>query len=279
MKPSTADGYDPATTVQAKSTCLYVATKLGDLMDEMVVVGGLVPSLLIPQDVGAHTETHVGTMDVDLALNVELLSTGLYETVAERLRSAGFALDTNDRGNPTRQRWRPDSAYPGVGVDFLVQPTRSGDKGGRLRNLKPDFAAVIVPGLHLAFEDSVSVELPGMTIMGEKATRQVRVCGPGAFVVVKALAFRNRGEEKDAYDLYYVLRYYGSGVDDVARLLQLLAHDVDVQLALGILRDDFVDQDGLGPRRAAGFLNRGQGDDDIQADVSGFVAQLLRQLD
>ena len=49
-------------------------------------------------------------MDVDLALNVELLSTGLYETVAERLRAAGFALDTNDRGNPMRQRWRPDSA-------------------------------------------------------------------------------------------------------------------------------------------------------------------------
>ena len=52
VKPSTSDGYDPATTLQAKATCLYVATKLGDLMDEIVVVGGLVPSLLVPQDVG-----------------------------------------------------------------------------------------------------------------------------------------------------------------------------------------------------------------------------------
>ena len=159
-----------------------------------------------------------------------------------------------------------------------MQPTRSGDKGGRLRNLKPDFAAVIVPGPQLAFEDSVSVELPGMTTMGEKATRQVRVCGPGAFIVLKALAFRNRGEEKDAYDLYYVLRYYGSTVDDVAKPLRLLAHDVDTQSALAILREDFLDQDSLGPRRAAGFLNGGHGDDDIQADVAGFVAQLLRRL-
>ena len=32
------------------------------------------------------------------------------------------------------------------------------------------------------------------------------MCGPGAFVVLKALAFRDRGEPKDAYDLVYVLR-------------------------------------------------------------------------
>ena len=50
VKPSTADGYDLATTRHAKATCLYVATKLGDLMDSVVVIGGLVPSLLVPQD-------------------------------------------------------------------------------------------------------------------------------------------------------------------------------------------------------------------------------------
>jgi hypothetical protein len=33
-----------------------------------------------------------------------------------------------------------------------------------------------------------------MTIMGERATRSIRVCGPGAFVVLKALAFDHRGE-------------------------------------------------------------------------------------
>lgn len=248
MKPGTAEGYDPATTRYAKETCLYVATKLGDLMDDLVVIGGLVPSLLIPQKVQRDApEAHAGTMDVDLGLNVELLSTGRYETVAERLRAAGFTLDANDRGNPTRQRWRPHRAHSGVGVDFLIQPSRPGDRGGRLRNLQPDFAAVIVPGLQLAFRDSVSVELSGRTILGEKATRPVRVCGPGAFVVLKALAFRDRGEEKDAYDLHYVLRYYGSGVDDVAAPLHQMADDADMQAAMAILREDFLDPDGAGP--------------------------------
>ena len=278
-KPSTSDGYDLATTRHAKATCLYVATKLGDLMDSIVVIGGLVPSLLIPQDPrAAIADPHVGTMDLDLGLNVELLTTGLYQPLTDRLRAAGFTFDTNDRGNPTRQRWLPASPYPGVGIDFLIQPTMDADRGGALRNIQPDFAAVIAPGLHLAFQDSVAVPLAGTTIAGERATRHVNVCGPGAFVVLKALAFRERGENKDAYDLYYVLRYYGSGVDDVADRLRPLLVDASARSAHAILREDFAEHDGVGPRRAAAFLNAGQPDDDTQADVVGFATRLLDRL-
>ena len=47
-KPSTAAGYSVRELRLVHETCLYVATKLGDYMDDLVVVGGLVPSLLIP---------------------------------------------------------------------------------------------------------------------------------------------------------------------------------------------------------------------------------------
>lgn len=47
----------------------YPATKLGDLMDELVVVGGLMPSLLIYQSqLPAEVSPHVGTMDLDVGL-------------------------------------------------------------------------------------------------------------------------------------------------------------------------------------------------------------------
>ena len=48
-KPRTAAGYPPEQVERVRATCLYLASKLGDLMDELVVVGGLVPSLLIDQ--------------------------------------------------------------------------------------------------------------------------------------------------------------------------------------------------------------------------------------
>ena len=277
-KPSFADGYRSEQVDLVRATCLYVATKLGDLMDDLVVVGGLVPSLLIdPSGLVRGTDPHVGTLDLDVGLAVALLDQGRYRTITERLRRAGFSQDVNAEGNPTRQRW----TIEGIGrvtVDFLIPPTQPGDVGGALRNIEADFAAVIAPGLHLAFRDRRRVPLSGQTIMGEDAARDVWVCGPGAYVVLKALAFGSRGENKDAYDLFYVVRNFGSGIEDVAACLRPLLEDSAGVDAVAILRRDFLDHNGLGPRRVAEFLTRGP-DDAIQADVVGFVGQLLDRCD
>ena len=51
-----------------------------------------------------------------------------------------------------------------VKIDFLIPPSTDADEGGTIRSIEPDFAAIIPPGL--------------------------------------ALAFDLRGESKDAYDLF-----------------------------------------------------------------------------
>lgn len=273
-KPVTATGYPGEVAELVRATCLYVASRLGDIMDDLVVIGGLVPSLLIRQDpLPEGVDAHVGTLDLDIGLTLTLLDEGRYRTLSERLRRAGFAPDVNEQGRPTRQRWALEELN-GVTVDFLIPPSRPGDRGGTLRDIEPDFAAVIAPGLHLAFRDREKVTLAGRTIMGEEATRDVWVSGPGAYVVLKSLAFRSRGENKDAYDLYYVVRHYGVGVEEVvSRLVPLLGDQAALQ-ALEILREDFLAHDSVGPRRVAEFLH-GMPDDVVQADVVGFVGRLL----
>ena len=209
-KPPTAQGYSAEFTSKVKATCLYVATKLGDLMADTVVVGGLVPSLIIE----SPTDSHVGTSDLDVGLALAVFDQKRYQELAERLRQAGFRMDTNDAGNSTRQRWQIDGP-PKVTVDFLIPPSRPDDRGGAIRDLEPDFAAIIAPGLKLAFLDQQTVPLDGRTIRNERASREIRVCGPAAFVAMKAIALRLRGENKDAYDLWYMLRHYGVSVADV----------------------------------------------------------------
>ena len=71
-----------------KSGLLFVAVKLGDLLDEIVVVGGVAPSLLIDQ--GRAVEAHVGTTDLDLALSLSILDDKRYKEVAVRLRAANL---------------------------------------------------------------------------------------------------------------------------------------------------------------------------------------------
>ena len=279
-KPSFASEYSREQAELVRQTCLYVATKLGDLIDELVVVGGLVPSLLIPEESVPRGENiHVGTMDLDLGLSLALLDAERYEELTARLRRAGFEPDVNEAGNPTFQRWKIDPSRGfKVTVDFVIPPSLEEDEGGKIRHIENDFAAVITPGLHLAFQDRRRISLVGSTILGEKASREIWVCGPGAFVVLKALAFGTRGENKDAYDLYYVIRNYGSGVDDILKHLDPILHDWETQKALQILRRDFSDPDGVGPRRVAGFLYAAPSED-LQADIAGFVRDLLRKCD
>jgi hypothetical protein len=100
-----------------------VATKLGDLADETVIVGGLVPSLLVDQTKARTSEDrHIGTLDLD---------------------------------------------GPSAGI-----PRRP-------------------------------------------------PAGPGAYVILEALDFKNRGENKDAYDLFYLLRHFGNGIGEVVDRLLL----------------------------------------------------------
>ena len=249
-KPTTADGYLGEYLELVRATCLYVATKLGDLSDDVVVIGGLVPSLLIDQDaLPEAVDTHVGTLDLDVGLTLTVLDEGRYRTLTKRLRRAGFTMDTNEEGNPTRQRWRIGDLEKKVTVDFLIPPSLPDDRGGTLRDIEPDFAAVIAPGLHLAFRDRQKVRLFGQTIRGEEASRDVWVCGPGAYVVLKALAFHLRGENKDGYDLLYVIRNYGTGVDEIVEHLEPLMDDPATTEALEIIRRDFTAHDAVGQGR------------------------------
>lgn len=275
-KPTTRAGYTPNQIESVRATCLYIATKLGDVMDDLVIVGGLVPSLLVDQSaLGEDVERHVGTLDLDVGLSLAVFDAQRYRTLSERLRAAGFKADENEKGNRTSQRWQID-ALARVTVDFLIPSSVADDKGGRIHHLEADFAALTARGLHLAFQDKISMPLTGETIVGEKASRMVHVCGPGAYVVLKALAFANRGENKDAYDLHYVVRNYGVGPRDVADRFLALRPDLTCEDALAVLRRDFLDPDGLGPRRVAAFL-RGeqQVDDELQADVAGFVGSFV----
>jgi hypothetical protein len=146
-----------------------------------------------------------------------------------------------------------------------------------LQSLEQDLAAFITDGLEIAFRNRVNVRLEGTTLFDESVSREIPVCNPGAFVVLKALALKNRGDFKDAYDLYYVTRNYGKGVEDVAAYLAPLVETRFGQKAIDILKEDFHDERALGPMRVARFAT-GDEDPAMQADVVGFISDLLQEL-
>lgn len=279
---ATVVDYSPEELHLVRSTCLTVATVLGDLMEESTtIVGGLVPALLIDQEnLPEGVEPHPGTADLDLALQLVVLEGERYETMAERLRRAGFGPDRNHRGNLAVQRWRAEVA-PGreVRIDFLIPPVENSDPR-RIFNLTSGFGAIVTPGLELAFVDRFLQRVEGRTLRGAHLSRDLWVCGPAALVVLKALACRGRDKPKDAFDLYYLIRNYGRGPADVARRFVSLGIGTHPAGAKGlqILREDFARPGGIGPQQVARF-HRLPVDDAICDDVVAFVGEFLDQLD
>ena len=229
--PRSAFDYSSEDLELVKAGCLTVAVKLAGLMSDIVIVGGYVPTLLIDSSRAReeHVEEddafsrHVGTRDLDLAFSVALLDDDRYSEVATQLRQAGFVPDENSKGNPTPQRWRFKD-QPTLKLDFLIPPLEPTDEGGKSRHLAEGFAATVIPGLSLAYENFIEVELVGKTLRGAEAKRKVRVCTPAVFLVLKGLAIDKRGKDKDEYDVFYLIRNHPDGVRtiaaDYARLLR-----------------------------------------------------------
>lgn len=277
-KPRHRSGYTAATTLQVESTCLTVAATLGSFLDDLCIVGGLVPSLLLDRALGPDPSagaSHPGTNDLDVGLAIALLDDERYAAISDRLRQEDFGPDTSDSGNPVLQRWRLGDLS--VTIDFLIVPPGADDRGGRVQPLEPDFGALVTPGLELAFDERVEVELAGHTLKGEPLTRNVPVCGPAAFTVLKALAFGDRAEPKDAYDLVYVLRRLATPESIAGRLAEhATTHDELVDRALGLLHRDFSTPESIGPRRAAAFDIVDDAEAlDAAADAHGHVDDLL----
>lgn len=281
-KPQTASGYSREESAQVKSACLTIAAILGDLMDEICIVGGLVPSMICDTEIdpaGAAEDAHCGTNDLDVGLSVALLDNERYREVSTRLRGRGFAPDEKEGGQRVRQRWRWGKLK--VTVDFLIPPTPelgASGKDVRIQSLERDFAALVVKGLHLAFDERIARALDGRNLLGDEARREVWFAGPAAFVAMKANAYHLRGEPKDAYDLVYVLRHWGAGVRDVAKRMAEHAERREpiVLEALAQLGEDFEKRESAGPRDAARFIGGGLDDARI-ADAYGAVSDLLAE--
>ncbi len=195
--------YTPQDVQLAKATYLTLARLLGDHADSLVVIGGFVPYLLVPQEGRDADHAHIGTTDLDVVLHLGLLDDEAYKTIAELMRESEFEPDTKpETGKRVPQRW----VAPGTGgkaiVEFLLPPPegRTVEKK-RVKNLEGDFAAFLLPGGQLAFADAKRVPIQGRDLRGAVVERSMQVCGPASFLVLKALAHENRDKRKDAYDI------------------------------------------------------------------------------
>jgi hypothetical protein len=91
-----AADYRREDTAQVIAALLTLAAALGDLLTDLRIVGGLVPSMICEAVVDPSAlddGAHVGTNDLDVALEVSVLDDEHYKEIASRLRAKDFRPD------------------------------------------------------------------------------------------------------------------------------------------------------------------------------------------
>jgi len=181
--------YTPAMREQVMAGLRLLSNCLGTYMEDLVLVGGLVPALL--PGMSLPEEEATGTQDLDLGFSMGVFTEERYEEMARHLEASGFGPRRNEQGNPQHQTW--EHGTNGVVVDFLMDARKAGVEASKPKHLAENLAAFGMPGLDLALDDSIKIQIPEGPIPGGDLTSgEFYVCGPASFVVLKALAYKNR---------------------------------------------------------------------------------------
>ncbi len=254
----------------AKSVMLELTHLLGEYKDDIVIIGGWVPELLLSD--------HVGNIDVDLALNHLTLHEAGYTTIEKLLLSQEYRKNV-DQPYIFYRTVVVNNKEIDVEVDLLSGEYAGTSKSHRHQSIQ-DIKARKARGCELAFDLASEVTISGHLPNGGKDTVKVRVASIVPFIVMKGMAIYDRLKEKDAYDIYFCLKNYPGGLDTLVEEFRPHASNGLVKEALGKIAGKFATYDSVGPVHVADFLEIVDSEDRerVQRDAYERVSYLVGKL-
>ncbi len=281
-KPPTRDGYSDQYTLDCERVLVTLLRGLGPWKESVVLVGGLTPRYLVAARPPA-VPAHAGTLDVDIVIDLQILTeTEAYSTLEDNLRRMGFEPSTNDKGQKSLWQWQTRTENGALMVlELLADAPKIA--GGKVQPLPTEgtISAINIPHSSIVFDLHQVTEIQAELLKGAGITvEQVRHANLVSFTCLKAFAFDQRNEPKDAHDLVYCIEYAPERLEGVAKLFRNTLegrHGAVIRDALAILRNRFARDDEVegyqkdGPVAVARF----ELDEDDEAELR--EARILRQ--
>jgi hypothetical protein len=296
-KPATIDGYSDAYTLDCERVLVTLLRGLGPWKDSVYLIGGLTPRYLVrarPPDVPAHA----GSQDVDIVIDLQILAdTEAYHTLEQNLQRMRFERATNESGQRLSWRWQTRTEK---GARMILELLAESPEvpPGRVSPIPSErsISALNIPHASIVFDLHQAIEVRA-ELLGENgvATETVRHADLVSFTCLKAFAFDQRNERKDAHDLIYCLEHAPIPFEAIVERFRNeheRKHGRVVRAALQILFTRFAEEPGRqegyvkdGPVAVAKF-EIGEGDDPEtrerralrQRQVSALIDGLVRSL-
>jgi hypothetical protein len=216
-KPQTFGGYDTDVTEGCERVLVTLLRGLGPWKDSVYLVGGLTPRYLVAAR-PPNVPHHAGTGDVDVVVDMGLLTDmDAYATLEDNLLAMKFERVTNDKGHKVSWRWQTkvDGGATLI-LEFLADAPKLA--GSKVTELPTDsqVTAMNIPHASIVFDLHDAKEITAELLNGGgRATEIVRHADIVSFSCLKAFAYDQRHERKDAHDLVYCLEHYAGGLGAV----------------------------------------------------------------
>lgn len=249
--------YNESLTSASFSALLELAVTLKSYKDSIVLVGGWVPYLLI-DEFGRDDFKHVGSIDIDLAVDPTEIDSDAYASIVELIEGRGYENRLGRDENPiifsyTRSVPSPiDGKEHAIGVDFL---TSAAPDSGRHRHraVQPGLPARIAGGCELAFSHNIDRKITG-TLPGDgEAIENIKMLDIAGCIGMKGIVLGERYKEKDAYDLYSVIRYSLDSPTAVADHVRPQLADKIMNDGIDVIKHKFRNISAEGPSWTANF--------------------------
>lgn len=257
----TVDDFGGGIGEASLSVLLELWTILGTYREAMVLIGGWAPYFILKQyQEPENPFQHVGSIDIDVALNPAAIGPREYATIAELITRRGYKPRLNRLGKPIEFAFERDTALPGatgkavVEVDFLAPEYGGTGRSRRHQVIQDDLLARKARGADVVFEHNFPFRLAGFLPNGAEASVEIRVADVVGCLTTKGIAIGQRYAEKDAYDIYAVVANCKNGPRDVAAEVAPFLDNSLVQEAMGNIADKFQTIRAPGPLWVADFL-------------------------
>lgn len=235
------------------SYLLELALALQAYKDGLVLVGGWVPYLLLREHQPKHLDfRHAGSIDIDFAVNPERVDEERYASLLEMVRARGYSPKNGSRFSFVKTVSYADREQV-MQVDFLGPEYGGTAASHRHQVVQDEFFLRKARGADIVFEHATELTLEGKLPGGADARTTLMVADIVGSVTMKGIVLGSRFKQKDAYDLFSLVRYYKDGAQSVASEIKPLKDEPLVHEALESIREKFRTQNAEGPNWVADF--------------------------
>lgn len=271
--------YSKSVTESSKSVLVEVLRILGSYRDYLVLTGGWSPYFILEKF--GEGGQHCGSVDIDFVLNPRLIDLKVYATIVSLIEKRGYRPYVADDGEVLPYRFYRSVKSPLDGIEYVIEVDfiSEPDVAKRLLPSKflavqKDLQAVVIRGSSVVFSHNFEHNVTGVLPSGAETRALARVSDVVGSLVTKGLALKGRYKEKDAYDIYFVLRSYKGGPKKVAEEVRSFLGESVVAEALEEIRDKFRSVRSEGPFQVAYFL--APGDERLRERIQGEAYAVLR---